>query len=108
MSAFTPTTLSAAPSTLNVLPYGLTFHSLLVTLPDGTERDLLFGPASPEDHDFEKARCFSNQTVGRYANRLPAGITEINGVKLDLPEGNEPGELAQRFLLPTVSSFFSR
>lgn len=56
---FEPHTLSSGPISLTLLPYGLTFHSLIVKLPsnnnddDIDERDLLIGYADPADHHFE-------------------------------------------------------
>lgn len=92
---FSPDELSAGPLSLSLLPYGLTFHSLHLTLPGSTPRDLLIGHADPSDHHFSKAggRGFRNQTVGRYANRLPSGRTEKDGMVLDLVD-NSSGEQA--------------
>ncbi|KAI5475848.1 aldose 1-epimerase [Pseudohyphozyma bogoriensis] len=93
MSEFTPHTLSSTHLSLQLLPYGLTFHSLTLNDPSSANhtRDLLVGPQDPADHDHltgTKGRHFTNQVVGRYANRLPAGVTDVNGMKLDLSGEN--------------------
>jgi hypothetical protein len=83
-------TVLATPShnlALSLLPYGLTFNSLYITRPNGETEDLLIGPTKPEEHDWqhETGRKFRNQTVGRYANRLPSGKTVLaNGEVLEL------------------------
>ncbi|ORY91722.1 galactose mutarotase-like domain-containing protein [Leucosporidium creatinivorum] len=58
---------------LQVLPYGLTFHGLAVTAPGGLNRDALISPHDTTSHHLIHGRRFLNQTVGRYANRLPSG-----------------------------------
>lgn len=87
---FAPRTLSKPPLSLSVLPYGLTLDSLTVSLDADHTRDLLVGYADLKDHAFDgpaRGRAFMNQTVGRYANRLPAKSTFGRGVELSLPPG---------------------
>ncbi|KAK4700007.1 Xaa-Arg dipeptidase, partial [Phenoliferia sp. Uapishka_3] len=84
---FAPHVLSAPPVSLSLLPYGLTYHSLQVQVGEKDQRDLLVGYAAPEDHHFAGAgrgRGFINQTVGRYANRLPTN-SKFGDVDLVLP-----------------------
>ncbi|KAL8277947.1 hypothetical protein RQP46_009579 [Phenoliferia psychrophenolica] len=84
---FAPNTLTAPPLALSLLPYGLTYHSLKVQVAADDTRDLLVGYADPKDHDVAGAgrgRGFINQTVGRYANRLPTK-SKFGDVELVLP-----------------------
>ena len=91
---FKPDTLAASPLALSLLPYGLTYHSLKAQV-GSTERELFVGYAQPEDHHFNGAgrgRGFINQTVGRYANRLPTE-SKFGDVELVLPgSGGAPSE----------------
>lgn len=88
---FDPVILSTGRLRLTLLPYGLTFHALEV-LPrpsssSTTVRDLIVGPAHPTEHHHAHptGRKFLNQTVGRYANRLPAGRSVLPaGAVIDL------------------------
>ncbi|KAG9218721.1 hypothetical protein PLEOSDRAFT_1089196 [Pleurotus ostreatus PC15] len=86
MAEFKPVLLtlpSFAPSlALEVLPYGLTIHRVIVQ-PDGRTHDLVIGPEAPEDH---VGRKYNNTIVGRYTNRIPVGkhILERNGIKSEL------------------------
>ena len=98
---FDPVILSAGRLRLTLLPYGLTLHALEV-LPHPASacasacasatgptavRDLLVGPATPAEHHHShpSGRKFLNQTVGRYANRLPAGRSVLpSGAVLEL------------------------
>ncbi|SCZ99278.1 BZ3500_MvSof-1268-A1-R1_Chr7-1g09460 [Microbotryum saponariae] len=95
-------TLSTTHLALSLLPYGLTFSSLLVKVPGESsststvseERDVLIGPRDLNDH--VRSRVFLNQTVGRYANRLPSGRVEVDGYEglvLDLERTEGKGEL---------------
>ncbi|KAK4055745.1 hypothetical protein OIV83_000292 [Microbotryomycetes sp. JL201] len=60
-------------TSVGVLEYGCTLYSLKVKLAN-EERDLVIGLDNPANHkDSGRGRCFFNQVVGRYANRLPAG-----------------------------------
>ncbi|KDE07927.1 hypothetical protein MVLG_01836 [Microbotryum lychnidis-dioicae p1A1 Lamole] len=82
MPSLEPHTLSTTHLTLSLLPYGLTFSSLLVKLRESSstaseEREVLIGPRDLNDH--VRRRGFLNQTVGRYANRLPSGRVEVGG-----------------------------
>ncbi|SGY78709.1 BQ5605_C008g04920 [Microbotryum silenes-dioicae] len=82
MPSLEPHTLSTTHLTLSLLPYGLTFSSLLVKLRESSstaseEREVLIGPRDLNDH--VRSRGFLNQTVGRYANRLPSGRVEVGG-----------------------------
>lgn len=57
---FEPHTLSSGAIKLSLLPYGLTFHSLIVNLPSNDveqiiSRDLLIGYSDPSDHHFTKS-----------------------------------------------------
>ena len=84
---FTPHTLTAPPLALSLLPYGLTFHSLKVQVAPTDNCDLLVGYEDPKDHDCNgtgRGRGFINQTVGRYANRLPTS-SKYGNVDLVLP-----------------------
>ncbi|KAH8921665.1 galactose mutarotase-like protein [Atractiella rhizophila] len=69
-TSFNPVSLSSSSLSFSVLPFGLTFYSFQLRQ-NGNETELLIGPQKPEEH--AQVRRFRNQTVGRYANRLPAG-----------------------------------
>ncbi|KDR68533.1 hypothetical protein GALMADRAFT_146199 [Galerina marginata CBS 339.88] len=84
MSEFQPILLtlpsSFTPSlALEILPYGLTIHRILVQT-DGRTHDIVIGPESPNGHVSQK---YTNTIVGRYANRIPVGthVIERTGVK---------------------------
>lgn len=83
MSEFKPVLLtlpSLVPSlALEILPYGLTIHRILVQT-DGRTHDIVVGPQSPEDHVTQK---YTNTIIGRYANRIPVGthVIERHGIK---------------------------
>ncbi|KAF8805389.1 galactose mutarotase-like protein [Phlegmacium glaucopus] len=84
MSEFKPVVLtlpsSFTPSlALEILPYGLTIHRLLVR-DDNRTHDLVIGPELSHDHVTQK---YTNSVVGRYANRVPVGThpLERDGIK---------------------------
>ncbi|GAA5837443.1 hypothetical protein JCM3766R1_000445 [Sporobolomyces carnicolor] len=73
-------TLSTGRLSLGLNSRGLTFHSLVVT--GSTTRDVLVGF---EDQESYRERLFFGSTVGRYANRLPAGKTVLKtGAEISL------------------------
>ncbi|GAA5936980.1 uncharacterized protein JCM15063_000117 [Sporobolomyces koalae] len=81
-------TISTASLSLGVNPRGLTFDSLVVSPAaasgsgSGSSRDVLVGF---EDKEAYRERLFFGSTVGRYANRLPAGETQLStGAKISL------------------------
>ncbi|CAA7269494.1 unnamed protein product [Cyclocybe aegerita] len=87
MAEFKPVLLSLPTSltpslVLEILPYGLTIHKLLVQA-DGRTHDVVIGPESPKDHVTQK---YTNSIVGRYANRIPVGthVLEKKGFKSEL------------------------
>ncbi|GAA6009822.1 hypothetical protein JCM11491_000828 [Sporobolomyces phaffii] len=80
-------TISTEHLSLGINSRGLTFHSLAVR-PDGRDtpasdtRDALVGFEDQEDY---RQRLFFGSTVGRYANRLPAGKTALKtGAEISL------------------------
>jgi hypothetical protein len=77
-----PTVVLSAPTgslSLHLLPsYGLTFHRLLVN-----DYDVLIGPESSESY-LSEGRNFRNQVIGRYANRLPGGRWQVDGIEVNL------------------------
>jgi Aldose 1-epimerase len=77
-----PTVILSSPTgsvSLHLLPsYGLTFHKLVVN-----DYDVLIGPESTEGY-LSEGRNFRNQVIGRYANRLPSGRWQVDGVTVDL------------------------
>lgn len=63
---------SSKQLSLSLIPgHGLTFHKLLAS-----GYDVLIGPEDPICLRTEP-RKFNNQIIGRYANRLPAGLNKI-------------------------------
>ncbi|GAA5901762.1 uncharacterized protein JCM6883_000386 [Sporobolomyces salmoneus] len=70
-------TLSTEQLSLGLNARGLTFHSLVVnsSSSSGGSRDVLVGF---EDQESYRERLFFGSTVGRYANRLPAGKTVLS------------------------------
>ncbi|KAF5347395.1 hypothetical protein D9758_011255 [Tetrapyrgos nigripes] len=66
---------------LKVLPYGLTFHRIIVQA-DGRTHDIVIGPEDPTGHVTQK---YTNTIIGRYANRIPVGkhSLERNGYKAE-------------------------
>ncbi|KAG8934780.1 hypothetical protein FRC01_000461 [Tulasnella sp. 417] len=96
-SAFQPIVLSLpsfSPSlAVEVIPYGLTIHRILVN-GDGKTHDLLIGPEGPQEHG--ELRRFMNTIVGRYSNRIPTGdfTLEKNGITSQLHvDGNQDAEV---------------
>ncbi|PPQ77622.1 hypothetical protein CVT25_011233 [Psilocybe cyanescens] len=84
MSEFEPIslTLSSSPTqslAVEILPYGLTIHRVLVKT-DGRTHDIVIGPEEPQGHVTQK---YTNTVVGRYANRVPVGThaLERKGIK---------------------------
>ncbi|PPQ66714.1 hypothetical protein CVT24_008815 [Panaeolus cyanescens] len=98
MSEFSPVRLTLpgplTPSlVLEVLPYGLTIHKFLVQA-DGRTNDIVIGPEDPEGHKTQK---YTNTIVGRYANRIPVGIHQLerHGIKAELDtQPNETPEVS--------------
>ncbi|KAF9534010.1 galactose mutarotase-like domain-containing protein [Crepidotus variabilis] len=87
MAEFKPVKLSSPGHSddgiaVEVLPYGLTIHKLLVQT-DGRIHDIVIGPENPTDHVAQK---YTNSIVGRYVNRVPVGTHsfERNGVRGDI------------------------
>lgn len=93
-SAFEEITLSSpsAPRLrVHVVPYGLTIHRIVVD----DAHDVIVGPEDPRDHE-RRGRCFLNQLVGRFANRLPSGASTAAtssdvDLQVDLPEWGGQG-----------------
>ncbi|KIO34641.1 hypothetical protein M407DRAFT_240484 [Tulasnella calospora MUT 4182] len=85
---------SFSPSlAVQVIPYGLTIHKILVN-GDGKTHDLLIGPENPEEHG--ELRRFMNTIVGRYSNRIPTGdfTLEKNGITSQLHvDGNQDADV---------------
>jgi aldose 1-epimerase len=98
MSEFQPIllTLHSSPTqslALEILPYGLTIHRVLVET-DGRTHDIVIGPESPKDHVTQK---YTNTIVGRYANRIPVGthVLERAGIKSEFTAiSNESPEVS--------------
>lgn len=94
---FTPVILRhpRLPLSVNILPYGLTVHRILFADPTtGETHDLITGPEDPKDHQ-SQGRCFFGPVVGRYANRLPKGKSELpagHDATIDLPEWGESND----------------
>ncbi|KAG9018950.1 hypothetical protein FRB90_007941 [Tulasnella sp. 427] len=96
-AAFNPIQLSLpsfSPSlAVEVIPYGLTIHRILVN-GDGKTHDLLIGPQDPQEHG--DLRRFMNTIVGRYSNRIPTGdfTLQKNGITSQLHvDGNQDAEV---------------
>ncbi|THU82850.1 galactose mutarotase-like protein [Dendrothele bispora CBS 962.96] len=85
MAEFQPVLLtlpSLSPAlVMEVLPYGLTFHRIIVQA-DGRTHDIVIGPEQPDGHVTQK---YTNTIIGRYANRIPVGkhALERNGVRAE-------------------------
>ncbi|KAK7435357.1 hypothetical protein VKT23_019708 [Stygiomarasmius scandens] len=85
MTEFEPVLLtlpSLSPAlAMEVLPYGLTFHRIIVQA-GGRTQDIVIGPEQPDGHVTQK---YTNTIIGRYANRIPVGkhTLERHGVKAE-------------------------
>ncbi|KAG8864903.1 hypothetical protein FRB96_003489 [Tulasnella sp. 330] len=65
---------SISPSlALEVLPYGLTIHRILVN-GDGKTHDIVIGPNNHQEH---KTTPFLHTLIGRYSNRIPVGDSTL-------------------------------
>ncbi|KAG9031249.1 hypothetical protein FRB95_002952 [Tulasnella sp. JGI-2019a] len=58
---------------LEVLPYGLTIHRILVNA-DGKTHDIVIGPNNTQEH---KTTPFLHTLIGRYSNRIPVGESTL-------------------------------
>ncbi|GAA6059648.1 hypothetical protein JCM10212_004151 [Sporobolomyces blumeae] len=67
-------TLETSTLSLRLNPRGIVFDSLLVRPDASNSRDVLVGFENSEDL---RQRTFFGPVVGRYANRLPAGKTQL-------------------------------
>lgn len=68
---------NAAGMQVTLMDWGATIHSIKVPLGNGTLREMLIGPANPEDYHHQY--CYMGATIGRYANRIDKGQFVANG-----------------------------
>ncbi|TIC16913.1 galactose mutarotase-like protein [Wallemia mellicola] len=70
--------------TLEVLPFGLTVHKLLIKSNDGSLIDIIPGPENAQDH--KESRTFLHTIIGRYTNRVPVDNHKIASGAVVHPE----------------------
>ncbi|KIJ51518.1 hypothetical protein M422DRAFT_26924 [Sphaerobolus stellatus SS14] len=80
------------PLAVEILPKGLTVNRFLVNV-DGKTHDLIIGPNDPASYGVPPHK-YQNTIIGRYSNRLPTGLLDIerNGIKAtvnSIPNENE-------------------
>lgn len=86
MDAFGLISLKSAYLQATVMPFGATLVDLRI---QGAEKSLILGWSNPEDYA-ANSYVFAGAVVGRYANRIAYGRTQIDGQNLELEINSPP------------------
>lgn len=68
---------NASGMEVTIMDRGATIHSIKVPTGNGKLREVIIGPANPEDYD--RQYCYMGATIGRYANRIDKGTFVAGG-----------------------------
>ncbi|MCK0526206.1 aldose epimerase family protein [Anaerobiospirillum sp. NML120449] len=103
------TLTNASGMEVTIMDWGATIHSIKVPVAGGSKREMLIGPARPED--YHRQNCYMGATIGRYANRIDKGTFTaagktftVGGGKDVVLHGGEVGFDKCRFVVESSTS----